>query len=361
MSWFYVGMTAATAVSGAMGAKSNWDAGKAKSKALKGASRDSLLTANYNIRKRRQESMQSQYKVLEQGGRALGEIKQQALEAQGKATAEAGGSGAIVSSGTTRDVLNKMAGDAFQAELDVALEAKNAMSDIARENKNLNEAEWRNAKMQSDAYKAEADATDKATNNKLMQDVIKTGIDTAMMGSKIPTGTFNFGSSTPGAMPGGPPQGSGNTPGAMSGGPPQGHGGNPDPRARGGSRYSLSRNQSAFDANLPSGRNVYDNPLNKSSYKSNFNWASNPGEKSVQGYRTNRGVVRKGNRFGEVLKKYSKGGRSKLASGAKSNYSIFKDTKSKSKDFFRGYRGVGSGRRKSISGAVARFRARGGK
>ena len=346
MSWFYVGMTAATAVSGAMGAKSNWDAGKSKSKALRGASRDSLLTANYNIRKRRQESMQSQYKVLEQGGRALGEIKQQALEAQGKATAEAGGSGAIVSSGTTRDVLNKMAGDAFQAELDVALEAKNAMSDIARENKNLNEAEWRNAKMQSDAYKAEADATDKATENQLIQDVIKTGIDTAMMGSKIPTGTFNFGSSTPGAM---------------AGGPPQGAGGNPDPRHRGGSRYSLSRNQSAFDANLPSGRNVYDDPLNKSSYKSNFNWRSNPGEKSVQGYRTNRGVVRKGNRFGEVLKKYSKGGRSKLASGAKSNYSIFKDTKSKSKDFFRGYRGVGSGRRKSISGAVARFRARGGK
>ena len=328
-----------------MGAKGNYDAGKSKTKALKGASRDSLLTANYNIRKRRQESMQSQYKVLEQGGRALGEIKQQALEAQGVATAEAGGSGQIVSSGTTRDVLNKMAGDAFQAELDVALEAKNAMSDIARENKNLNESEWRNAKMQSDAYKAEADATDKATDNKLMQDILKTGIDTAMMGSKIPEGTFNFGSSTPGAMPGGPPQGSGNTPGAMSGGPPQGSGGNPDPRHRGGSRYSSKQVMAE----------------NKRRANANFNWRSNPGEKSVQGYRTNRGVVRKGNRFGEVLKKYSKGGRSKLASGAKSNYSIFKDTKSKSKDFFRGYRGVGSGRRKSISGAVARFRARGGK
>ena len=32
-----------------------------------------------------------------------------------------------------------------------------------------------------------------------------------------------------------------------------------------------------------SGRNVYDNPINKSNYKSNFNWRSNPWNKRVSG------------------------------------------------------------------------------
>ena len=152
MSWWVAG----TAIAGA-GAKFLGSQGQ--SKAMKEAARDSMLTARYNINQRKLEDRQTQFAILEHGHQAASNIQRSADQAVGSATVAAGGSGAIVESGTPRAVLTNIAQEGLHAQMGAILNTKNAIKAQARQTEANNKTEWNQANAYAKGMQRDAKRT----------------------------------------------------------------------------------------------------------------------------------------------------------------------------------------------------------
>ena len=152
MSWYVATVAVAGAASKFMGSQG-------QSKAMKEAARDSMLTARYNINQRKLEDRQTQFAILEQGHQAASNIQRSADQAVGTATAAAGGSGAIVESGTPRAVLTNIAQEGLHAQMGAILNTKNAIKAQARQTEAHNKTEWNQASVYSKGLSRDAKRT----------------------------------------------------------------------------------------------------------------------------------------------------------------------------------------------------------
>ena len=152
MSWWVAG----TAIAGA-GAK--FLGSQSAAKDMKEAARDSMLTARYNINQRKLEDRQTQFAILEQGHQAASNIQKSADQAVGTATVAAGGSGAIVESGTPRAVLTNIAQEGLHAQMGAILNTKNAIKAQARQTEAHNKTEWNQASAYSKGLSRDAKRT----------------------------------------------------------------------------------------------------------------------------------------------------------------------------------------------------------
>ena len=152
MSWWVAGVAIAGATSKFLGSQS-------ASKDMKEAARDSMLTARYNVNQRKLESRQTQFGILEQGHQAASQIQTAANQAVGSATVAAGGSGAIVGSGTPRAVLTNIAQEGLHAQMGAILNTKNAMKADRRQTEAMNKTEWKQASVYSKGMEKDAKRT----------------------------------------------------------------------------------------------------------------------------------------------------------------------------------------------------------
>ena len=152
MSWWVAG----TAIAGA-GAK--FLGSQSAAKDMKEAARDSMLTARYNINQRKLEDRQTQFAILEQGHQAASNIQRSAEQAVGTATVAAGGSGAIVESGTPRAVLTNIAQEGLHAQMGAILNTKNAIKAQARQTEANNKTEWNQASAYAKGMERDAKRT----------------------------------------------------------------------------------------------------------------------------------------------------------------------------------------------------------
>jgi len=152
MSWWVAGVAVAGAASKFLGSQS-------RSKDMQEAARDSMLTARYNVNQRKLESRQTQFAMLEQGHQASSNIQRSANQAVGSATVAAGGSGAIVESGTPRAVLTSIAQEGLHAQMGAILNTKNAMKADRRQTEAMNKTEWNQASAYSKGMERDAKRT----------------------------------------------------------------------------------------------------------------------------------------------------------------------------------------------------------
>jgi hypothetical protein len=149
------------------------------------AARESLLTAKYNINQRKKESRQTQFQVLETGGRLVGDIARAGLEAEGAAEVAGGSSGATIDSGSPRAALINIAQNALTAQTNVVKDTRNRIKSIARQTENQNRSEWRNAKLNEKQQKRIASKERKSADIGFKTDLIETGIKSYTAGATM--------------------------------------------------------------------------------------------------------------------------------------------------------------------------------
>ena len=278
-----------------------WKSGKAAKQNADKYAAALIENAKKDIREYRGNQYHKQHQLKNAGGDAIQDSRTEAVVDREGTKAAQSASGATVDSGTTVDVrMNKMNQarlneEYIKTQVAVSNEENQYFTEIESKKIMANAmAEAKNAREQGEI--AERQGED-ARNMAFLEGAI--GVGTA----GVKADWWKAGETALTAKS------------VMAGGPPQGHGGNPDPRARGGSRYSLSRNQSAFDANLPIGRNVYSKSLSggtKSKIMSAGDYKS-PLRSKYSGYTMNRLQAEVDNRyrgkgFQSNLEKYGKWG-----------------------------------------------------
>jgi len=143
------------------------------------AARESLLTAKYNINQRKIEGRQTQFQVLETGGRKTQEIAVAGLQAEGAAEVAGGSSGATIDSGSPRAVLTSIVQEALQAQTNVIVDTRNHIRAVARDTTNKNTSEWRNAKLNEKQQNRMADQERESADREYLAGMINTSIKTA--------------------------------------------------------------------------------------------------------------------------------------------------------------------------------------
>jgi len=165
--------TTALAIAAAAKGASSFLGSQSTSRDMQEAGRNSLLTARYNINQRKLESRQTQFGILEQGHQAASNIQRSANQAVGTATAAAGGSGAIVESGTPRAVLTNIAQEGLHAQMGAILNTKNAMKANRRQTEAHNKTEWKQANAYAKGMERDAKRTMDNARMNLAADTIK--------------------------------------------------------------------------------------------------------------------------------------------------------------------------------------------
>jgi len=269
-----------------------------RAKGLRGYGRDTLLTARSNINQRKLNSQQTGFEILEKGQNTASRIQTQGMKAEASAKASAAGSGAVVDGGTPKAVLDNIAQESLHAQAETILSAKKTMKHLERETTKQNQAEWKGASAEAEKANKEAKDTLNAGRLKFVTDIAETAINTYTAGGS----EWFKGKETAQALTKGQQASS------------VGMGSNPRtnmytskttnkrlsrlknlPTGQNAYSKSLSGARANKIKGLGSGQNVYSkNVSGWEKNRANFNWASNPGSKRVQGTTTNRGILRQG-------------------------------------------------------------------
>ena len=175
MSWWFA---AATFASGTISETEKKKGRYAGAKERDRSAFESLLTAKYNIRERNKESRQTQYQELETGGDNTRKIAIEGKRAEGAAAVAGGTSGAVVETGSTRAALRNIIQESISAQTDVVIDTKNRIKSIARQTKNANTSEWRNAKLNQRQQNRIAENERDAADREFTAGMINTGIKT---------------------------------------------------------------------------------------------------------------------------------------------------------------------------------------
>ena len=182
MSWYFA---AATFAAGTIGAVGKRKSARAMARERRRAAHESLLTAKYNIRERNKESRQTQFQVLETGGNLTRQIAIEGKRAEGAAAVAGATSGATIDSGTPRAALSNIVQEAISAQTDAVISTKNRIKSIARQTKNANTSEWRNAKLNQRQQNRIAGEERQAADRAFTADMIKTGISSYAAGATV--------------------------------------------------------------------------------------------------------------------------------------------------------------------------------
>mgnify|MGYP003644478758 CR=1 FL=1 len=169
MSWWFA---AASFGAGVYGAEVNKKGKLAQGREFDRAAEETMLTEAYNRKKRNIESRQTDLSTLEQGARALSDVAMQGQKDQASIKTESSGSGAVVSSGTTLDVMMTEAVNNTVQQLSVVDATQDAIGSNQRHLKNTNESENRNARNRAMGLKRQADMTRKSAQDQYTADVL---------------------------------------------------------------------------------------------------------------------------------------------------------------------------------------------
>jgi len=142
------------------------------------AAKGSLLTASYNIRKRKEEGRQTQFQVLETGGNLIKQIAIKGLQAEGKAAVAGAAAGVVIDSGTPRAALSNIVQETISAQTDAIIATRNRIKAIERQTTNINTSEWRNAKLNQKQQNRIADRETKAADREWIAGMFNTGVRT---------------------------------------------------------------------------------------------------------------------------------------------------------------------------------------
>ena len=186
MSWWVVSTMAAGQLgSGIYSADAARKAGIAQSDEYSRVAEETMITEAFNRRERNKEARHDDMRTLEQGARALNEVATQGQKERASMMAEGGGSGAIVNSGSTLDVMMTEAVNNTVKQLSVVDATKSAIESNQRNLKNINESNYRNAKLGQSQLNRKSDMTKKAS-----QDAFNAGIFSAIVksGSTLASG-----------------------------------------------------------------------------------------------------------------------------------------------------------------------------
>jgi hypothetical protein len=185
MSWWVTGaMAVGSAVSGIYSADAKRRSGKAQADEYARVAKETMLTESFNRRQRNQESRQTDLSTLEQGARALSEVATQGQKEQAAMMAESSGSGAIVSSGSTLDVMMSEAVNNTVRQLSVVDATKDAIESNQRNLKNTNESNYRNAKLGQSQLNRKENMTNKASKDAYTADIFSSIVQGGAYASK---------------------------------------------------------------------------------------------------------------------------------------------------------------------------------
>tara|TARA_R110002012_G_scaffold75971_1_gene191861 strand:- start:32819 stop:33616 length:798 start_codon:yes stop_codon:yes gene_type:complete len=157
------------------------------------AGRDSLLTARYNINKRKIEDQYNQFQTLEQGHQIASQIQTGAIEAEGSAKASAASSGAVVDGGTPQAVLSNIAQQGLHAQMGAILNTKNQMKAMQRDTENQNKTEWNQANAYASGLKRDAKKTIDNSRLQAVADIAETAASVYSAGTAGGTKAFTWG------------------------------------------------------------------------------------------------------------------------------------------------------------------------
>ena len=155
--------------------------------------RDTLLTTRYNINKRKIEAQYDQMQTLEQGHRVASQIQTGAMQAEAKAKAAGGASGAVVDGGTPQAVLSNIAQEGLHAEMGAILNTRNQMKAIKRNTDNQNKSEWNQATTYADEQRRNAKRTIDNSRMQAVADVAETVANVYSAGTAGGTKAFTWG------------------------------------------------------------------------------------------------------------------------------------------------------------------------
>ena len=155
--------------------------------------RDSLLTARYNINQRKINAQYNQFQSLEQGHKVASQIQTGAMQAEEKAKAQAGSSGAVVDGGTPQAVLTNIAQEGLNAQRDAILNTKNQMKAIKRDTDYQNETEWNQANVYAKNMRDEAKRTIDNSRLQAVADIAQTAASVYTAGTAGGTKAFTWG------------------------------------------------------------------------------------------------------------------------------------------------------------------------
>jgi len=155
--------------------------------------RDTLLTTRYNINKRKMEAQYDQMQTLEQGQKVASQIQTGAMQAEAKAKAAGGASGAVVDGGTPQAVLSNIAQEGLHAEMGAILNTRNQMKAIKRNTDNQNKSEWNQATTYADEQRRNAKRTIDNSRMQAVADVAETVANVYSAGTAGGTKAFTWG------------------------------------------------------------------------------------------------------------------------------------------------------------------------
>jgi len=176
-------LAAASGVAGIYGANLRRKGAQENINERRRAAHRSLLTTKANIIENNKESKQTQFQVLEKGGRVARNIAIAGLEHEGETEANAGAGGALVETGSNRQALSSIAQNTISAQTNVIVDTRNHIRAVARQTENENRSAWRNAKDNLATQLRIANSEAKAANNQFTADLIQTAVSSYAMGA----------------------------------------------------------------------------------------------------------------------------------------------------------------------------------
>ena len=176
-------LAAASGVAGIYGANSRRKGAHENINERRRSAHRSLLTTKANIIENNKESKQTQFQVLDKGGKIAKDIAIAGLEHEGEVRANAGAGGALVETGSNRQALSSIAQNTISAQTNVIVDTKNHIEAVARQTENENKSAWRNAKNNLATQLRIANSEAKAANNQFTADLIQTAVSSYAMGA----------------------------------------------------------------------------------------------------------------------------------------------------------------------------------
>ena len=294
-------LAAASGVAGIYGANSRRKGAHENINERRRSAHRSLLTTKANIIENNKESKQTQFQVLDKGGKIAKDIAIAGLEHEGEVRANAGAGGALVETGSNRQALSSIAQNTISAQTNVIVDTRNHIRAVARQTENENKSAWRNAKNNLATQLRIANSEAKAANNQFTADLIQTAVSSYAMGASA-SGTGDvtkWGAWGKKAKAAKVATTGSKIAGGMSDAQRSHKSVNVNRMASGKNAYnkSLSGNQASRIKNLSSGKNAYGGA------RRNSQWM---GHRQVIERKSNKGWNWNGNLLSSSWRKYKK-------------------------------------------------------
>ena len=173
MSFWVASGLALTALGGGIyGAESKRKSDKDQKLENTKVNKASLLTTKYSIQQDYKESQGRQADMLEQGGMALAQVMSQGKKDESAMLTDGASSGALVSSGTTLDVLMSNAVNNTVQQHSVVEATKESIANEQRNVKNRGKSNWLNAKQNYETNNRQTALNEKRSKDEYLGNIL---------------------------------------------------------------------------------------------------------------------------------------------------------------------------------------------